>query len=236
MPAPAPPASAPPATGQTVADKPSPDRPTSDLHRRLRAWMPGPKALLIAAAAFVVGLLLFLVVWLQARHHGEVKTGIRAPQSAEGTQFEPLPAPLPASRSDDNASGMDPDAKPPPRPPEIVDAPPPAVAPGQVPAMPTAQGNGTPVNDRIPQPIRSPPPRYPRSAQRRGQSGTVLLRVSVTAGGSVDRVEILQGSRTRALDRAASDALRRWRFRPAMRGGQPVPGTVEVPITFQAER
>ena len=38
------------------------------------------------------------------------------------------------------------------------------------------------------------------------------------------------------LDRAATEAVKRWRFRPAMQGGQPVSGEVQVPITFNAER
>jgi protein TonB len=44
------------------------------------------------------------------------------------------------------------------------------------------------------------------------------------------------GVGSRSLDRAASDAVRRWRFRPAVREGQAVAGTIQVPITFNLER
>lgn len=227
-----------PAPAPSAPGQPAPsalDQDPGDRHPRLRAWIPGQMALLIAAAAFGVGLLLFLVVWLQARPPGDSKAGIEAPQSAEGTQFEPLPTPLPAG-SDGNASGMDPDAEVPPARPRDSSIAPPPLAPtatGPAPAMPTPQPQASAGNDSLPQPIHSPAPRYPRAAQRRGESGTVLLRVYVTADGQVDRIELLQSSHSRILDRAASDAIGRWRFRPAMRAGQAVPGNVMVPITFE---
>lgn len=227
------PASAPPAPGQPAAGQRS-----SDPHQPPRAWVPGQKALLIAAAAFAVGLLLFLLVWLQARTPGDAKADIDASKNGEGSQFEPLPTPLPAG-SDGNASGMDPDAEvPPARPRDISIAPPPPAppAPEPAPAMPTPPLQVAAGNDSLPQPIYAPPPRYPRAAQRRGESGTVLLRAYVTADGSVDRIEILQSSQSRNLDRAASDAIRRWRFQPAIRAGQAVPGNVMVPITFNPGR
>jgi protein TonB len=35
------------------------------------------------------------------------------------------------------------------------------------------------------------------------------------------------------LDRAARDAVRGWRFRPAKRAGQTVVGWVDVPVSFR---
>jgi len=40
---------------------------------------------------------------------------------------------------------------------------------------------------------------------------------------------------SRDLDRAASEAVRRWRFTPAMSNGQPVPGSIEVPFDFKPQ-
>ncbi|MGN6111840.1 MAG: energy transducer TonB, partial [Luteimonas sp.] len=81
----------------------------------------------------------------------------------------------------------------------------------------------------------SPAPRYPRAAQRRGLSGTVLLRIHVDADGEPVAIDLVQGSGARELDRAAVEGVRRWRFAPAMRDGQPVGGSVQVPITFNLE-
>ena len=88
----------------------------------------------------------------------------------------------------------------------------------------------------MPTPIESPGPRYPTRALRRGESGEVLLRIEVDPRGVPARVDVASSSGSRDLDRAAVAAAKRWRFRPAMRDGTPVAGTVNVPIAFQAPR
>jgi protein TonB len=87
-----------------------------------------------------------------------------------------------------------------------------------------------------PVPIDSPAPRYPPAALRRGESGTVVLRVHVGADGVPHAVDVVDSSRSRLLDRAAAEAVKRWRFRPAQRDGQAVSGQVQVPIAFDAKR
>lgn len=209
--------------------------PKFDLH----AWKPSRKALLIVAAAFAIGLLLFLVLWLQQRGRNDFYRADSTPQSARGQQFDPLPTPLPAGL-DGNASGMDEDQdvpEPQAQASRIQEPPPPAMpTTPQMPAQSTPGPGQGMAPDSIPQAIRSPAPRYPRSAQRRRESGTVLLRVHVLADGSVGSVDLVQSSQSRDLDRAASDAVRRWRFRPALRDGRPVATAVQIPITFNLER
>lgn len=78
----------------------------------------------------------------------------------------------------------------------------------------------------------NPAPRYPYAARRRGQEGRVLLRVEVLPSGEAGQVEVMASSGVVSLDRAAADAVRRWRFRPAQRGGVPVRATVQVPVRF----
>jgi protein TonB len=85
-------------------------------------------------------------------------------------------------------------------------------------------------------PVSAPAPGYPPDAFRRGESGTVLLRVHVGPDGIPYAVDLVRSSHSRSLDRAASDAVKRWRFRPAQRNGQPVAADVQVPITFNADR
>lgn len=75
-------------------------------------------------------------------------------------------------------------------------------------------------------------PEYPREAQRRGQSGRVLLRVDVGADGTATNVDFVQRSGSPELDRAAMNAVRKWRFAPARRDGKPVASSVQVPIDF----
>jgi len=83
-----------------------------------------------------------------------------------------------------------------------------------------------------PVPLATPAPRYPPEALRNQESGTVLLHVDVGADGVPTQVQVAKSSRSRSLDRAASEAVRQWRFRPAQRNGQPVPGSVQVPVAF----
>lgn len=76
-------------------------------------------------------------------------------------------------------------------------------------------------------------PVYPADALRRGEHGVVLLRVSVAADGSVERVEIERGSGSSRLDRAARDAVRQWRFLPPLVDGVPAAAVGTVPIVFR---
>ncbi|HEU4813184.1 MAG TPA: energy transducer TonB [Xanthomonadaceae bacterium] len=207
---------------------------------RRHDWLPSRRGLLFTALAFVAGLVLFAVVWrTQSRSDFYTVEPVAGPSAAQ--EFDPLPTPLPANR-DRGASGMgerdreagDPDERtadePTRRPPEPV-APielPPAPLPPPAPVAAT----------QPPEPIpgQTPPPNYPRRALRRGIEGTVLVRVDVGPDGVPTSVGISQSSRSRELDRAAIEAVERWRFRPAMADGQPTVGTVVVPIDFNARR
>jgi TonB family protein len=79
----------------------------------------------------------------------------------------------------------------------------------------------------------APKPEYPHSARSAGKEGRVLLRVLVDAQGKTKTVEVNLGSGSDALDRAAVDAIRRWRFSPARHGDQPVESWVRIPIDFR---
>jgi protein TonB len=192
------------------------------------------RSLKIAGIAFGVGVLLFLVVWLSNRNDDFYKAGpAQTPQQV--AEVEPLPEPLAAAAG---SSDM-PDAKAPPageeRPQLVETAPPP---PPTAPAAPSPETAPTAMaaGDR-PQPIadQSPPPSYPPAALRRGDTGSVVVRVDVDATGVPMNVTIVQRSGSRDLDRAAADAVRRWRFLPAQSNGQPVTGSIEVPFDFKAQ-
>jgi protein TonB len=60
----------------------------------------------------------------------------------------------------------------------------------------------------------------------------VLLRVEVLPSGAAGTVDIAESSGVASLDRAAVDAVKRWRFHPARHGDMPVRATVEVPVRF----
>ncbi|MBV8399107.1 MAG: energy transducer TonB [Acetobacteraceae bacterium] len=77
------------------------------------------------------------------------------------------------------------------------------------------------------------PPRYPPEAARRGQQGTVLLVVTIGPAGTASGVSITQSSGYVLLDRAAQQAVARWRFRPGLDGdGVPVSSHLPIRIRF----
>lgn len=195
-------------------------------------------ALKIAGIAFGVGILLFVLVWLTGRDKEFFRADPAAQTPQETAQVEPLPEPLAAAAG---SSDM-PDAKPAPVPdeedaPKLVEtAPPPP--PATVEPAPAAPGTAAPATANA-QPMQiagqSPPPAYPAAALRRGEAGSVVVRVEVDATGYPNNVTVIQRSGSRELDRAATDAVRRWRFSPAVSNGQPVPGSIEVPFDFKPQ-
>ena len=79
----------------------------------------------------------------------------------------------------------------------------------------------------------SPKPEYPDRARREGKEGRVLLRVLVDEGGRSKSVEVNRSSGSEALDRAAAEGIKRWRFSPARYGNKPVESWVKIPIDFR---
>lgn len=79
----------------------------------------------------------------------------------------------------------------------------------------------------------TPKPIYPESARREGREGKVLLRVLVDDQGRSKTVEINTSSGSEALDRAAAEAIKRWRFHPARYGDKAVESWLRIPIEFR---
>ena len=193
-------------------------------------------SLKIAGIAFCAGLLLFLVVWHNARRHTDFYRADPAQAQTDVAEAAPLPEPLPAGTGASDMPDARPEvvaeekpqlveAAPPPSPQPLPEAPAPATAPPPIAATPT---------DRpVPLPDQSPPPAYPSAALRRGDSGTVVVRVEVDANGLPLDAKITQRSGSRELDRAALDAVRGWRFQPAQSNGQPMVGSLEIPFDFK---
>jgi len=77
-------------------------------------------------------------------------------------------------------------------------------------------------------PIFNPPPVYPYEAKRKGSQGIVLVRLSLTETGVVDKATTLPPRIDPLLEEAALRAIYQWRFKPGAR-------IVEVPIEFKLE-
>ena len=78
-------------------------------------------------------------------------------------------------------------------------------------------------------------PTYPAAARRAGLQGTARLRVQILADGRVGEIVVDTSTGHQALDQAATEAVRRWRFEPARRGTEPVATWVLLPVEFHLE-
>ena len=74
---------------------------------------------------------------------------------------------------------------------------------------------------------------YPRMAQRLGEEGRVLLRVTVGADGRPTAATVAKSSGSEHLDRAGIETVMRWRFKPGTRGGAPEAMSVLQPVDFK---
>jgi len=63
-----------------------------------------------------------------------------------------------------------------------------------------------------PEPSYQPKPKYPNIARRRGQEGVVILEISVSNSGNVNRALVVESSGSSALDRAALKTIKTWKF------------------------
>ncbi len=77
------------------------------------------------------------------------------------------------------------------------------------------------------------PPSYPAEAIRSRWEGIVLLRLTISASGKVEQVEVFQSSGYSILDATAVAAVRTWHARPAEQNGTPVASIELLPVHFQ---
>jgi TonB family protein len=85
---------------------------------------------------------------------------------------------------------------------------------------------------RLPQPYRRLRPPYPDTAARIEVEAVVDVQVEIGADGEVGRIDVVRWAGF-GLDEATKETIRRMHFRPAMRGGVPVPMRVLLRYNFR---
>lgn len=80
--------------------------------------------------------------------------------------------------------------------------------------------------------LRNPAPLYPHGSRLAGESGAVLLSVSLTAEGDVSALQIKESSGFSRLDEAALRAVKSWKFTPARVAGIAIASSIQVPVRF----
>ena len=103
--------------------------------------------------------------------------------------------------------------------------------PGQ---MPTPRGPlpSNALDVLLPIPLETPEPDYPPQALRMGLAGVVILRVVVDETGHVTKMTVVQGAPL-GMTEAAEEAVRNWRYSPAILHGTPVSIYKQIVITFR---
>jgi protein TonB len=76
-------------------------------------------------------------------------------------------------------------------------------------------------------------PVYPAMALQARRFGVVILEAVIDARGGVESVKVLRS--LALLDQAAMDAVKQWRFTPALLNGEPVPVVMTVTVNFQLQ-
>ena len=74
---------------------------------------------------------------------------------------------------------------------------------------------------------------YPRDAIKNRHEGTVMLRVKIGTDGTPLEAIVETSSGHSSLDRAAREAVMKWRFTPGTKNGQPFVAWGLVPISFK---
>ena len=82
-----------------------------------------------------------------------------------------------------------------------------------------------------PQAISAPDPAYTEEARRAKKQGTCVLWLIVDAAGRPRDIKVVRGLGL-GLDTKALEAVRQWRFQPALKDGKPVDVQISVEVEF----
>ena len=89
--------------------------------------------------------------------------------------------------------------------------------------------------DEPPRVLLKLPPFYPLAARAREIEGIVELVFVVNVDGSVGDIEVVSSYPGEIFVESAVNAVRRWKFKPGGKDGQPVVTRVRLPIRFKME-
>lgn len=87
-------------------------------------------------------------------------------------------------------------------------------------------------NWQPPKALKTPDPPYPPAASRNGSIGDSIVSMTVLADGTATDFQLI-GTASHAMDQSTLDTLKKWKFKPAMCGNEPVVSDVEVIVSFR---
>ena len=101
-----------------------------------------------------------------------------------------------------------------------------------------ASGQGSVQETRrssAPVPIHRVDPEYTEEARNAEIEGSVLIRAVIDENGVPAETKV-ERSLNQGLDAKAIEAVKKWRFKPGLKDGNPVPVSVSILINFRLPR
>jgi protein TonB len=89
----------------------------------------------------------------------------------------------------------------------------------------------TPTAPRL---LNAPPPVYPHIARQARIEGDVVMDAMIDASGAVTKMDIVSGPAM--LHSAAKEAVRSWRYAPAILNGEPTGARLRVVVQFRLRK
>lgn len=83
--------------------------------------------------------------------------------------------------------------------------------------------------------VKQPDPQYPPAAAQNRLMGTTTVAFTVEANGSVSDIQIVQTAE-HEMDRQTVETIKKWKFKPAMCGIEPVAADISVQVNFRLSR
>jgi TonB family protein len=80
------------------------------------------------------------------------------------------------------------------------------------------------------------PPDFPAAARQRSMSGWVDVQYEVKTDGSVSDVAVVGAEPVGVFEQPATEAVRKWRYKPILRDGQPINQRARVRVRFALEQ
>ena len=100
-------------------------------------------------------------------------------------------------------------------------------------ALPTARLTTLKISQGVSQGllIKRVQPRYPQNALAMRLQGAVQMQATINKEGNISNLKVLSGDAV--LARAASDAVRQWRYKPYYLNGEPVEIETQITVNFK---
>ena len=112
-------------------------------------------------------------------------------------------------------------------------------APVELPAVTVKAGDVLPLGDVDVPPvqIKSADPVYPSAARSLGKEGSIMINILISETGDVIQTAVIGGDKgSLGFDKAAENAVRKWKFSPAAKAGVPVRVWKPVTIGFKLKK